>query len=356
MRILHSYCLNHNVGDYYLGIGVKNLLRKFLPVELIAENNLQGTKYDRYYITEVINKKYDLLVIGGGGIIHGAHWPNGWFWLIEQELIKHINIPFIIYGVGYNYFEDEDGIPEVGISHLKETILRSCFFSVRNDGSESRFKNSVNVDIDVVPDPGFHINLDRNYICSETEPYVILQLAYDKPDHRLGGAANIGDFVREIREVCLSLSKTYKVVLAPHVYEDIKLSEEVIEGVPNAYIWDFHKYAFDRCEESIGYYQDAHFVIAMRGHGQIIPFAFNTPVIALQNHPKHLGLMQNLGLEDYSIRCDSENLSTKILGLIENLEDNYTSYVSSLKSSNNRLWKETNNAFNRIRKILDILC
>ena len=92
MRILHTYCLNHNIGDYALGIGLKNLLREYIKVDFIGDTNIQGRVFDEYYIKEVVNKKYDLLVIGGGGIIHGAHWPNGWFWLIDIELIKEIEI------------------------------------------------------------------------------------------------------------------------------------------------------------------------------------------------------------------------------------------------------------------------
>ena len=135
MRILHTYCLNFNIGDYALGIGVKNLLRNYLEVDSIGETNLQGTVFNEYFINEVVNKKYDLLVIGGGGIIHGAHWPNGWFWLIEKDLIKTIKIPFIVYGVGYNYFKDEQGIPPHGIEHLMETHKQATYFSIRNDGS-----------------------------------------------------------------------------------------------------------------------------------------------------------------------------------------------------------------------------
>jgi len=184
MKILHTYCLNHNLGDYYLGIGVKNLLRRYLPVDLIAETNLQGTVFNEYYIDNVVNKKYDLLVIGGGGIIHGAHWPNGWFWLIRQDLIPRIRTPFIVYGAGYNYFSHEGGIPEVGKSHLYETMRRALYFSVRNDGSLGRLKEQMGIDVPVVPDPGFHINLGRCYSCPETDPFVIVQLANDKPEYR----------------------------------------------------------------------------------------------------------------------------------------------------------------------------
>ena len=46
MRVLHSYCLNYNIGDYALGIGVKNVLRRFLDVDLIGNTNLQGRVFD----------------------------------------------------------------------------------------------------------------------------------------------------------------------------------------------------------------------------------------------------------------------------------------------------------------------
>src|SRR5690554_2153129 len=120
MRVMHAYCLNYNYGDYALGYGVKNIFRRLFNISHFGECNLQGQVFDDYFIN-LINEKYDLLVIGGGGIIHGAHWPQGWFWLIEQENIKKIKIPFIIYGAGYNYFKDEVGIPERGIEHLRET-------------------------------------------------------------------------------------------------------------------------------------------------------------------------------------------------------------------------------------------
>ena len=69
MKILHSYCLNYNLGDYFLGIGLKNLLRKYLDISFIGNTNIQGREFNSYYIKEVVNKRYDLLVIGGGGII-----------------------------------------------------------------------------------------------------------------------------------------------------------------------------------------------------------------------------------------------------------------------------------------------
>lgn len=352
MKVLHTYCLNYNIGDYYLGIGVKNLLRNYLDIDLIAETNLQGTVFNEYYIENVVNKKYDLLVIGGGGIIHGSHWPNGWFWLINENLIQKIKIPFIVYGVGYNYFTNEGGIPAVGRSHLKETIQRSSFFSLRNDGSLDRFKEHINLDVPEIPDPGFHVNLNRNYACEEKEPFVVIQLANDKPEFRFSESKGRDYFVTEMRRVVSYLSERYKVILAPHVFEDIILSQQVADGLPNTQLWDFSRYAFDRTSESLGFYKDAQFVLAMRGHGQIIPISFNTPIISLENHPKHVGLMKNLGLEDYNISLSSDNLSENIIQKISLLENKKNEYIKQLFEINKKLSDQTAKAFLEIKSKL----
>lgn len=353
MKILHTYCLNHNLGDYALGIGVKNLLRRFLEVDLIAETNLQGTVFNEYYIENVVNKKYDLLVIGGGGIIHGAHWPNGWFWLIKENLIEKIKIPFIIYGAGYNYFEDEGGIPEVGKQHLLKTIEKSTYFSVRNDGSLKRLSDQIGVNVNEVPDPGFHINLGKSYTCPETEPFVMIQLANDKPEYRFGSNDNKSFFVEELKQLTRILAKRYKVIFSPHVFEDVELSKEISNGIDNAFVWPFSDYAFDNCSECLGYYQNAEFVIAMRGHAQIIPIAFNTPVISLENHPKHFGLMRRLGFERFNVKLQDGVLLETILSKVKLVEDSRVEYIEQMGYINNELIISTSAAFDEIQKRLN---
>ncbi|WP_439475252.1 polysaccharide pyruvyl transferase family protein [Algoriphagus formosus] len=348
MKILHTYCLNYNIGDYALGIGVKNLLRKYLDVTLIGNTNLQGREFNSYYINEVVNKKYDLLVIGGGGIIHGSHWPNGWFWLIDKDLIKEIKIPFIVYGVGYNYWKEEGGIPERGVIHLEETMRQASYFSVRNDGSQGRMEAQFGKVIPAIPDPGFHVDIDSKYERKEPLPYVLIQLANDKPERRFGSLEKRDSFVRQMREVTQHLSKRYKVIFSPHVPEDIALSEEVAAGIANTEVWDFGYFAFDHSDEAVGYYQYAEFVLAMRGHGQIVPISFNTPVISLENHPKHRGLMENLGLINYNVSLNQLDFKSDLFEKIQSLEINYFDLKRKYESINIGLRSETEKAWTEI--------
>lgn len=353
MRILHTYCLNYNIGDYALGIGVKNLLREHLDVSFIGETNIQGREFNEYYINEVVNKRYDLLVIGGGGIIHGSHWPNGWFWLIDKELIKQIKIPFIVYGVGYNYWEEEGGIPERGILHLKETIKHAAYFSVRNDGSAKRILKQTGINAPAIPDPGFHINLNTEYTREIEEPYVIVQVANDKPESRFGTLENRSLFIKDMRDVCAKLSKKYKVLLAPHVPDDVSISNEIAEGLTNVEVWDFKYFAFDNSKESLGFYKYADFAIAMRGHGQIVPIAFNTPVIALENHPKHRGLMEELGLLEYNVKISTENFKQNLMETIDLLINNKESLEKEYELINKNLLSDSDKAFKTIKKQLN---
>lgn len=345
MKVLHSYCLNYNIGDYALGIGVKNLLRENLPVDLIGDTNIQGRVFDEYYINEVVNKRYDLLVIGGGGIIHGKHWPNGWFWLIEKELIKEIKIPFIVYGVGYNYWEEEGGIPERGTDHLKETIKHARYFSVRNDGSADRILKQTGIRSSVVPDPGFHVDINSHYERAEKSPYVIIQVANDKPLSRFGSQESVDSFIEDMRAITIKLSKDYKVIFAPHVYDDISLSKAIARDVPNSEVWDFGYFAFDHSDQAVGYYKHAEFVIAMRGHGQIVPICFNTPVIALENHPKHRGLMQELGLLEYNVKINDDDFRLKLNNTIDRLISNRDRLSTEYKQINEGLYKASRQAF-----------
>lgn len=348
MKVLHCYCLNYNIGDYALGIGVKNLLRQYLPIKMIGNTNIQGRVFNEYYITEVVNKRYDLLVIGGGGIIHGKHWPNGWFWLIDKDLIQQIKIPFFVYGAGYNYWEEEGGISEQGISHLKETIKYARHFSVRNDGSARRIANHTGLTLPIVPDPGFHVDVNSEYPRKEHSPYVLIQVAYDKPISRFENQDAIQAFVSDMRVVTKNLATRYKVIFAPHVLDDVALSQEIANGIPNAEVWDFGYYAFDHSDQAVGYYQHAEFVIAMRGHGQIVPICFNTPVIALENHPKHRGLMENLDLLDFNVKINDESFQTNLFRAIEKLESQSDSLINRYRIINQELRRNTEDTFKDI--------
>ncbi len=316
-------------------------------MDLIGQTNLQGREFNEYYIREVVNKRYDLLVIGGGGIIHGAHWPQGWFWLIEPSLISELRIPFIVYGAGYNYFEDEEGIPERGIQHLHITAKHAAYFSVRNDGSHERLKKATGILADVIPDPGFHVPLNRNWGPKLNHEFVVIQLADDKSDMRYGSPSAKLEIIEQLREIVASLTKRYEVIVIPHVLDDIPISRAVAEGLDGCRVLDFSDFAFDQCESVMRYYRDARFVLAMRGHGQIVPLGFGTPVITFSRHAKITGMMQELGLQEFNVLMDAA-FRESIATAIRSLEKHYDVIRERIEEVNADLMAQTSSEFEKI--------
>jgi polysaccharide pyruvyl transferase WcaK-like protein len=252
-----------------------------------------------------------------------------------------------------NYWKEEGGIPYHGVVHLKETVKQAKYFSVRNDGSHQRFLEQVGIDVPVVPDPGFHLELDRvdtAFSRPIEEPYVLIQLANDKPLSRFGSQDQKDAFVHQMRAVVKKIVCQFRVIFAPHVFDDISLSREISSGIHGADIWDFGTYAFDNSKTALAYYKHAEFVIAMRGHGQIVPIAFGTPVIALENHPKHKGLMVNLGLEEYSLSVKEGEFSDSLESMIQNIMINRRILVERLKDISKSLDIETSNAILDLKK------
>ncbi|KKP66668.1 MAG: hypothetical protein UR68_C0021G0003 [Candidatus Roizmanbacteria bacterium GW2011_GWA2_35_19] len=350
MKVLHTYCLNYNVGDYALGIGVKNIFRHLYNISFFAEVNLQGHIFDDYFIN-LINKKYDLLIIGGGGIIHGSHWPHGWFWLINKENIKKIKIPFIVYSAGYNYFKNEKGIPKRGIVHLKETQKQADFFSVRNDGSYERLLSQTGIKANVIADPAFWITLGRKFSSDLNKKYVIVQLADDKSISRFKSTKKRDDFIEVMINILMKLSLSYLIVFVPHVYEDLEISKKISSAIKNSIVLNFGEYAFDRSDEYIGIYKNSEFVLAMRGHGQIIPLSFGIPVISLENHYKHFGLMKEYGLEKYNVNILDKFFKVKLEDRISLLIKELNNLKVFINKKNVELFKNTVEMLRNIKKI-----
>src|SRR5690606_4487716 len=97
-------------------------------------------------------------------------------------------------------------------------------------------------------------------------------------------------------------------------------------------------------------YKYAEFVIAMRGHGQILPIGFNTPVIAMENHPKHRGLMEELGLLDYNVKVDDDDFLQKLKEKVELLKSNKSSLILTYEEINKDLDSNSKSAFEKIIK------
>ena len=158
MKIAHIVKSSHNIGEGALINGMHNILRfdinKKLEFDLIDRKYFQAVhgeeykkdsvskRFDKEFIN-FLNRNYDLLVIGGGGIIQTGKYENfgGLVLAGDLESFNLLKIPIVVYAAGDNRFSKKDSF-EYGdeLSKLIKYINDSSkgLFSLRNDLSKER--------------------------------------------------------------------------------------------------------------------------------------------------------------------------------------------------------------------------
>lgn len=320
MNVWHVYARYYNFGDYALGVGIRNLFSKYFSSSLLFKLFDTHTLEFNEILLEEMNSTADLLLVGGGGLIHGFAGTK-WMFKMPDQLINKVKVPSIIYGVGYNQFRGEPELSPEIIKNLR--LLQEHFdsFTVRNDGSREELER-LGLFFSEVPDPGFFIDGDYSKPDIEGE-YVILQLANDIKHARNFQDENLLLHLSQI--VNYLLEEGYKVVLCPHVRIDIELGLKLTEilGHPKDLItWDWFDVMRDENTlKGLAYYKHARFVIGMRGHAQICPIGMGTPVISVGNHRKHLDLLRKLNLKNYYVEVNAPDLSDQVISMVKQIED-----------------------------------
>ncbi|MVB10067.1 Polysaccharide pyruvyl transferase [Caprobacter fermentans] len=343
----HAYARYFNFGDHALGLGVRRAFTKYFFEKCRFEiMDIHRTAMTRYEI-DALNHRADLLLVGGGGLIHSADNKH-WLFNLDNGLIDYLKCPTVFYALGYNQYYGQDSLTgkndiELNLAALKAKALS---FSVRNDTSKEKLA-AMGFDFPEVPDPGFFVGCDHPAPDIKGK-YVILQLAYDTPKWR---GIETETFINNFKKIIQYLiGLDYTVVLAPHTFLDIKITKLVLEAVGNSRVasWDLHEMIKDEnTSRGLGYYQHADFVIAMRGHAQICPIGMGVPVISVATHYKNFGLMDKLGMPDSVLTPNDENFVEKMIFLIDStiknnaqLRDNLGILTAEMDQKTRKFLKE----------------
>ncbi|KKN90093.1 hypothetical protein LCGC14_0232060 [marine sediment metagenome] len=318
-RIFHLVGFGRNFGDMAIQLSMMDMLQKkskealqFIPIDLKT-----NTPIDRDLV-EYINEVGDMLLVGGGGMImkgDGFDTLSGWQFNISLEDLKLLQVPLVIYGIGYNDFQLEELSSRVN-SHLMATLWKSSLFSVRDEGTRQQLlKRGLDIR-DVIPDPAMFCpshpvtlpNITQDSFC------IGLNLAGDRLDQRF---PPMGDYFAVIEKLCSSLS------VFSRSKSDVRLFYIPHIDIYDHKLWKVVKSRFDgRCQsiadifpnmfpESLarvpmlaGIYQRMDIVVGMRGHSNIIPFGQGTPVVGFGSHDKNKFFAQQAGTKVVGNDCD----------------------------------------------------
>jgi len=397
IKIAHIAKCSHNIGEGAMIIGMHSSIcedinsnikfdcidRKLfqaLPGHEFESESL-SKRFDASFVEEM-NKKYNLVIFGGGGIFHTGQYDNlgGLSLAGDLEALAKLKIPWVVYAVGENIFYGEDnflyGAELSKLIEMTESKTKGIV-SFRNDLTIDRLRPYIGDDllneVYVVPDPGLYITKTKNKhpLIRNDKINIILQLSGDRLDKRLSVAHgfDLGEakksFVSQtldaIEKIASKLS--INVIIAPHIPSDYSIVMEIIKNASerkygtSALIRELFDInlctrGYKQASDFFGLYSQADLAIVTRGHGTICNAGLGTPFIAIDTHPKASGFMRDFGLEDYLIAPSDKNFSSKLHTMALDLISNNSIWMEK-RDKGFLLARETTRQFNR--KIAELL-
>lgn len=302
--IWHICGPQRNYGDQALVMSMRHRLQE-QSSELLKFNNIcvkKPKELDKNYI-EYINLTGDLLLIGGGGLVmmgDGFETVSGWQVNISDSNIGKINIPIVVYAIGYNVFKNSS-LPSVASKNLKLLQKKTSLFSVRDKGSRNAIVSSGLTEMEVIPDPACFVKTpeqETTELLGDIIDQDDLVIGFNWAGDRLYNRFPNWGAHRFIAEVSAALNKFLakrkgKVVFIPHVSKyDLSVSKLFREYLGDNFvdISEIFPFMFPEEESFVPLlaeiYKRLDVAVVMRGHGAILAYSQGTPFIGLDTHNK----------------------------------------------------------------------
>jgi len=356
--IYHYGGWGRNYGDLAIQAGMMVTLYEmagrfgetisFVPIDL-----KQNSPLDLDFIN-LINHKGDMLLVGGGGLLmqgDGFRTRSGWQFNIDKDDLDRLDIPLVIYGIGYNLFPGHEKIFDDSIfAHIWKTHKISKLFSVRDLGTKQWLVEHGIKDIDVIPDPAMFCPRYLPNSNIQSQLCVGLCWAGDRMDQRFPPYGNDEHIIKKVSDILLEFLEKQgggRVVYIPHVGEyDWKGAElfeqylgdsfcNVAEEFPSLF-----PESLAQVPLLVGIYSMMDVVVGMRGHSNIIPYSQGVPVIGFGIHQKNQFFADSV--RGITIGNDCE-------GLAEALAESILKTVSPSLQPERRVIEEFN------RRVLNVL-
>lgn len=261
--------------------------------------NLYKTFYNTYQSNKKYVSQFDLLIIGGGGILMDFYRREAHLYSTYALMAKSEKVPYIVYGCGAGPLDTLTG--RLMIRFMCKNAVN---VSVRDPESKSLLqKIGVKKDIKVIGDPAFTLyNPKASHADQPKEVAVSCVPMYnanywpfgdvEKYDRYVTGMAKNLDHLIEHQQVNI----TFFATKYPHDVYVTKDIQKKMKHQSNTKVIDENLKPLKLVELVSKY--DA--VIGTRLHSLIISTCSTTPTIAISYHPKVTNFMKLSGSED---RC-----------------------------------------------------
>ncbi|WP_181803857.1 glycosyltransferase [Streptomyces shenzhenensis] len=297
------------------------------------------------------------LVIGGGGLFIPDTMPNGnsaWQWNVPDEHLRAIDVPIMVYAVGFNAFDGQSYRARRFNDSLRLLVEKSSFFGLRNHGSIAKVRGMLPPELqDKVVFQPCPTTVMRQLVAGWTDPVyredtVMLNAAYDRAGLRFGH--DYGHFLAEMAKAVRKIGEHTEVKCVAHSLDDEKIAFDLRRehgiSLPVIPMYDFSN---DEIRET---YARTRLVIGMRGHAGMIPFGVGTPIVSLISHPKMAYFLGDIERPEWGVSVHERELGDILTERALGILDNHSRTVADVHDRQEQLWKVTQENAATIKKIL----
>jgi polysaccharide pyruvyl transferase WcaK-like protein len=311
-----------------------------------------------------INQAAEGVVIGGGGLLlrdqTGSDVTNsGWQWNSSVEAVNAINIPLIIFAIGYNRFRGQTDFDPIFTDHVRAVVNKAKFFSLRNNGSIEALKQYL--------PPELSKKLKRQY-CPTTVLWqmypeyralaeqhdqkgariFVFNAAFDRSNHRFGErpADVLAGLARAVKEAEI---RGWKVILAAHKTMDRDI-EPYLDAADVSY--DTADLTDAEPVDIMKFYAQVDCAFGMRGHAQMIPFGLRRPIISIISHDKMRFFLDDIEHPEWGVDVDEPDIVQKLGKFLSRLELDRESMHEEIAVAQAQVWKEMIVNFQAIKELI----
>jgi hypothetical protein len=297
------------------------------------------------------------LVIGGGGLFIPDTAPNGnsgWQWNVPNALLKRVEVPVVVYAVGFNAFDGQSYRQELFNAGLTQLVEKSAFFGLRNHGSIEKVRallpTSLHDKVRFQPCP---TTVTRQLVEGWTDPAeredtVLINAAYDRAGLRFGH--DYAYFLAEMAEAVRALGAHAEVRCVAHSLDDERIAFDLRRehGISLPVI-PMYGFGNDAIRDT---YARTRLVIGMRGHAGMIPFGCGTPIISLISHPKMAYFLSDIERPEWGVSVHDKHLGARLTEQALAVLDDHPAAVADVHGRQRELWKVTRENAAELRVIL----
>ncbi len=292
--IWHFYANQVNMGDWASALGI----RQFLSASI--HDNVGFV--DRFLLQEVtdsevdeINRRADLVVVGGGGLWFRKDLPLGWYWNIKPEQLHALRCPIVLYSIGLNdieYFRPARwALDQHAIDGILQVVNRAALVGVRDYWTLNWLKKRNISDAYLVPCPSMFLEGDTGKEQFGQGDVIGINIASVV---RLADKRSFFAMIENL--IGWIMTNGFRVRYLCHDSQPHNEILQLAERFPGDLIIPQSPF------ELLRGYASVKIVIGMRAHSILFAFNQNRPIFAITYSRKCEAFLKLLDVENYSIK------------------------------------------------------